>query len=95
VGRINIDAYRTASKLGTISKAAENLHVSHSAISQAIANFIFNRLRSGSSCADEGKTVVKLAHEMINKLMELKELGQKSAKLKWSKHERNSRVAGT
>ena len=45
------------SELGTIAKAADKLHVSHSAISQAIANLeselgitIFNRSRSVSKC---------------------------------------------
>ena len=51
------------SEQGTIAKAAENLHVSHSAISQAIASLeselgitIFNRSRSGSICTTEGKS---------------------------------------
>ncbi|GEN35343.1 LysR family transcriptional regulator [Aneurinibacillus danicus] len=70
-------------KKGTISKAAESLHVSHSAISQAISNLetelgipIFKRSRSGSICTDVGETVLKLSYEIMNKIMELKELGQ-------------------
>ena len=77
------------SELGTIAKAAEKLHVSHSAISQAIANLeseleitIFNRSRSGSKCTPEGKTVVKLSLEIINKINELKKLGQEDTMLK-------------
>ncbi len=76
-------------KEGTISKAAENLHVSHSAISQAIANMeselglkIFKRSRSGSKCTTEGKAVVKLSLEIMNKLIELRNLGQDIAMLK-------------
>lgn len=76
-------------KQGAISKAATNLHVSHSAISQAIANLeselglvIFNRSRSGSICTEDGKTVVKLSYEIMNKITELKELGHKSTSLK-------------
>jgi DNA-binding transcriptional LysR family regulator len=71
------------SEQGTIAKAAENLHVSHSAISQAITSLeselgitIFKRSRSGSICTKEGKAVVKLSLEIMNKVMELKKLGQ-------------------
>ena len=77
------------SELGTIAKAADKLHVSHSAISQAIANLeselgitIFNRSRSGSKCTPEGKTVVKLSLEIINKINDLKKLGQEDTMLK-------------
>ena len=77
------------SELGTIAKAADKLHVSHSAISQAIANFeselgitIFNRSRSGSKCTPEGKTVVKLSLEIMNKINDLKKLGQEDTMLK-------------
>jgi DNA-binding transcriptional LysR family regulator len=77
------------SEQGTISKAAENLHVSHSAISQAITSLeselgitIFKRSRSGSICTKEGKAVVKLSLEIMNKLMELKKLGQETTMLK-------------
>ena len=77
------------SELGTIAKAADKLHVSHSAISQAIANLeselgitIFNRSRSGSKCTPEGKTVVKLSLEIMNKINDLKKLGQEDTMLK-------------
>lgn len=76
-------------KMGTISKAAEKLHVSHSAISQSISSLeselgivIFKRSRSGSICTEEGKKVLKIANEVINKAKELKELGYKSSMLK-------------
>ncbi|MFS0823133.1 LysR substrate-binding domain-containing protein [Bacillus sp. 1P02SD] len=75
-------------EVGTISKAAENLHVSHSAISQAIASLeselgivIFERSRSGSKSTEQGKTALKLSYEIMNKVMELKDLGQKSERL--------------
>ena len=77
------------SEQGTIAKAAEKLHVSHSAISQAITSLeseldltIFNRSRSGSKCTAEGKAVIKLSLEIMNKLKELKNLGQKDTMLK-------------
>src|SRR6476620_8705095 len=77
------------SEQGTIAKAAENLHISHSAISQAIASLeselgltIFKRSRSGSVITKEGKAVVKLSLEIMNKLMELKKLGLDTTELK-------------
>ncbi|MGG3468553.1 LysR family transcriptional regulator [Neobacillus pocheonensis] len=76
-------------KKGTISKAAESLHVSHSAIGQAITNFeselgipIFKRSRSGSICTEAGETVLKLSYEIMNKITELKEIGQHSNQVK-------------
>lgn len=76
-------------KRGTISKAAESLHVSHSAISQSISNLetelgipIFKRSRSGTICTEEGKSVLKLSHDIINKITELKELGNQSNLMK-------------
>lgn len=89
---MNIDQLQyiiEVSEQGTIAKAAEKLHVSHSAISQAIASLeselgltIFNRSRSGSKCTTEGKAVVKLSLEIMNKLKELKNIGQEAAMLK-------------
>lgn len=74
---------------GTILKASENLHVSHSAISQAISSLeselritIFTRSPSGTKCTKDGKKVLKLAYEIMNNIMELKELGQKEESLK-------------
>src|SRR3954469_2674320 len=89
---MNIDQLQyiiEVSEQGTIAKAAEKLHISHSAISQAITSLeseldltIFNRSRSGSKCTAEGKAVIKLSLEIMNKLKELKNLGQKDAMLK-------------
>jgi len=74
---------------GSITRAAEALHVSHSAISQAISQLeteigvtIFYRSRSGSVLTDEGREAVKLAYEILFKRKELIELGQKSNMLK-------------
>lgn len=53
---------------GTISKAAENLHVSHSAI--------------GSICRTKGKMVLKLSLEILHKLKEMRNLGQDHTDLK-------------
>ena len=85
---MNIDQLQyiiEVSEQGTIAKAAEKLHVSHSAISQAITSLeselditIFNRSRSGSKCTAEGKAVIKLSLEIMNKLKELKNLGQEA-----------------
>ncbi|MFJ8063661.1 LysR family transcriptional regulator [Psychrobacillus sp. NPDC096426] len=73
------------SEQGTIAKAADKLHVSHSAISQAISSIeselgvsVFKRSRSGSQLTEEGKTVIKLSLEMMNKLEELKRINQQS-----------------
>lgn len=78
-------------KKGTISKAAETLHVSHSAISQSISNLeselgipIFIRSRSGSICTEEGKAVLKLSYDIMNKITELKELGNNLSLMKRS-----------
>ena len=73
---------------GTISRASENLHVSHSAISQAISSLeselevtIFDRSRSGTKSTEDGKSVLKLAYEIMNRVTALKEIGQKSSLL--------------
>ena len=77
------------SEQGTIAKAAEKLHVSHSAISQAITSLeselglkIFKRSRSGSICTEEGKAVIKLSLEIVSKLIEMRNLGQEHTMLK-------------
>ncbi len=76
-------------KQGTISKAAEQLHISHSAISQSLSSLeselgliIFKRSHSGTICTEEGKKVLALAYDIINKVNELKELGYKASMLK-------------
>ena len=73
---------------GTIASAAKRLHVSHSAISQAIASLeteldlvIFERSRTGSRCTAKGKDVLKIAYEMMHKYNELKELSYQSKTL--------------
>lgn len=73
---------------GTIASASKRLHVSHSAISQAIAALeaeldiiIFERSRTGSRCTAKGKDVLKIAYEMMHKYNELKELGEQSKSL--------------
>jgi DNA-binding transcriptional LysR family regulator len=75
-------------KRGNISKAAEKLHVSHSAVSQAISSLeselgipIFIRSRSGSTFTEKGEAVLKLSYEIINKIKELKELGHHSKEM--------------
>lgn len=74
---------------GNITRAAEALHVSHSAISQAITQLeaeigvtVFHRSRSGSILTEEGREVIKLAYEILGKKKELLELGQRSTMLK-------------
>ena len=73
---------------GTIASASKKLHVSHSAISQAIATLeaelgivIFERSRTGSRCTAKGKDVLKIAYEMLHKYNELKELNDQSKSL--------------
>jgi DNA-binding transcriptional LysR family regulator len=66
-------------KSGSLSHASKNLHISQSAISQAITNMeaelgtqIFNRSRLGASPTDRGKGVIRKAIEILDKLEELK-----------------------
>ncbi|MEH7334435.1 LysR family transcriptional regulator [Neobacillus drentensis] len=69
---------------GSISIAAETLHVSQSGISQSITRLeeelgvkIFKRHRRlGAVPTDEGKTLIKKAYEVIMKLQEFKEAAQ-------------------
>lgn len=75
-------------KRGNISRAADKLHVSHSAVSQAISSLeaelgipIFIRSRSGSTFTDKGEAVLKLSYEIMNKIKELKELGHHSKEM--------------
>ncbi|MDV2888396.1 LysR family transcriptional regulator, partial [Alkalihalophilus pseudofirmus] len=62
---------------------------SHSAISQSLSSLeselgliIFKRSHSGTICTEEGKKVLALAYDIINKVNELKELGYKASMLK-------------
>ncbi|KQL38731.1 hypothetical protein AN960_12175 [Bacillus sp. FJAT-25509] len=72
-------------KTGSISIAAENLHVSQSGISQAITKIeeelgikIFNRSRLGARLTVDGVQIVEKSQEVLLKYAELKEIAQKS-----------------
>jgi LysR family transcriptional regulator, transcription activator of glutamate synthase operon len=65
-------------KTGTISEAAQNLHISTSTVSEAISNFegiygikLFKRSRLGTVPTEEGKKVIAKAFEIQNKVFEL------------------------
>lgn len=67
-------------KTGSITTAAENLHVTPAGVSQSISNLekrlgitIFARSRKGSSPTLEGKATIKKAYEIISKYQELLE----------------------
>jgi len=76
-------------KMGSISIAAENLHVSQAAVSQGITNLekelnmkLFNRSRRyGSIPTDQGKEVIKIAYEIIDKAQKIVDLSQASTNL--------------
>ncbi|WP_057914856.1 LysR family transcriptional regulator [Peribacillus muralis] len=69
---------------GSISKAAQNLHVSQSGISQSITKLedelgvkIFNRYRRlGAVPTNEGKTLIKKAYKVLMRLQDFKEEAQ-------------------
>ncbi|PEL09932.1 LysR family transcriptional regulator [Bacillus sp. AFS017336] len=72
-------------KTGSISIAAENLHVSQSGISQAITKIeeelgikIFNRSRLGASLTVDGAKIVGKSQEILLKYTEIKAIAQKS-----------------
>ncbi|WP_235617740.1 LysR family transcriptional regulator [Brevibacillus brevis] len=66
---------------GSLSIAAQNLHVTQSGVSQSITNLekelglkIFNRSRGhGAVPTDEGRIILKQAYEVLRKLEEIKE----------------------
>lgn len=67
-------------KESSITKAADKLHLSPSAISQSITQLekefgisIFTRSRQGTLPTAEGKLIVSKAYEILNKMDELKE----------------------
>ncbi|MGG1674325.1 LysR family transcriptional regulator [Neobacillus sp. NRS-1170] len=67
----------------SLSAASENLHVTQSAISQAISNMetelnikLFSRSRHGTLPTAEGKKIIKKAMEIVIKLQEIKEEAQ-------------------
>lgn len=67
-------------KQGSITTAAEKLHVSPPAISKSISNLekelgiqIFRRSKTGMVPTQQGKAIIKKAFEVISKIHELKE----------------------
>lgn len=70
-------------KTGSISKAAQNLHVTISAVSQSISSLeeewgitILKRSRTGAVPTAEGAVIIKKAIELLQKYGELKEAAQ-------------------
>ena len=66
-------------KTGSISKASENLHMTQSGLSQSISQLeeelgcaIFKRSRLGSIPTEHGKEVIKMAHEIMEKIQQVK-----------------------
>ncbi|WDL97689.1 LysR family transcriptional regulator [Alicyclobacillus sp. ALC3] len=75
-------------KTRSFSVAAENLHISQSGVSKAIANLeeeldvkLFNRSRLGTVPTTEGKMVIKKIYEAMGKLAEIKEEAQRQTPL--------------
>src|SRR4051794_33585278 len=65
-------------KTDSITKAAQNLHVSTATISQSISNFeqefgviLFNRSRLGTKPTDRGKIIIEKVYEIRKKMIEL------------------------
>jgi DNA-binding transcriptional LysR family regulator len=80
--------FETANK-GTITAASESLHVSQSAISQAISKLemevgykIFQRSRTGISLTAEGAKVMPVIHEILSRVDELKRIPNSQEQLK-------------
>jgi len=70
-------------KTGSISNAAENLHVSPAGISKSIMNLeeklglkIFIRSRSGTIPTEAGKQIIKIAYEIVIKLQQIEEVAK-------------------
>lgn len=70
-------------KTGSISKAAQNLHVTISAVSQAVSSLeeewgvsVLKRSRSGAVPTAEGAVIIKKAVELLHKYEELKDAAQ-------------------
>ncbi|MED1471677.1 LysR family transcriptional regulator [Bacillus salipaludis] len=64
----------------SISLAAESLHISQAAISQSIALLekeigivIFKRSRLGTTSTNEGKHIIRIANEILNKVNEIRD----------------------
>jgi DNA-binding transcriptional LysR family regulator len=67
-------------KTGSLTNAAQNLHITLSAVSQSISNLeaelnvtLFNRSRHGTVPTAEGEIIIKKAFEIIRKVQELKD----------------------
>jgi LysR family transcriptional regulator, transcription activator of glutamate synthase operon len=67
-------------KTGSLSVASQKLHVTQSAISQSITNLetelgvkIFRRSRLGAEPTTEGKSIIRRAYDVLDKIKELKE----------------------
>ncbi|MDQ1002222.1 LysR family transcriptional activator of glutamate synthase operon [Neobacillus niacini] len=65
-------------KTGSISEAANNLHISTSAISQSILNFeeqygvkVFTRSRQGTKPTEIGKVIIEKLYEIKDKILDL------------------------
>ncbi|MDR0271499.1 LysR family transcriptional regulator [Paenibacillus sp.] len=72
-----------AAKTGSMSKAAQNLHVTISAISQSISSIeeewgvtLLKRSRAGAVPTVEGEAIIKKAVELLQKYDELKKVAQ-------------------
>lgn len=70
-------------KTGSLTKAAQNKHVTLSAISQALSSLeselgvsLFTRSRLGAVPTPEGRMIIKKAFEVLLKLQELREVAQ-------------------
>lgn len=75
-------------KFGSISLAAENLHISQPTISQAInaleeelGKKLFYRSRLGTKPTEEGKIIIKKAREILNKIEEIRDEANHNSKL--------------
>jgi LysR family transcriptional regulator, transcription activator of glutamate synthase operon len=78
---MNIDQMKyiiKVTKEGSITKAAEKLHLSPAAISQSISQLenelgfsIFTRSKKGMSPTSEGKVIISKSYEILNKIQEL------------------------
>lgn len=67
-------------KTGSLTNAAQNLHITLSAVSQSISNLeaelgvtLFTRSRQGTAPTAEGEMIIKKAFEIISKVQELKD----------------------
>lgn len=78
----------TISKVGSISAAAEQLHVSQPTISQSLHSLeselgtkLFNRSKRGTFPTETGKMIIKKAETIVNALEEIKEVARNSNQL--------------